>query len=170
MAKEVKKTEKETEGKEGAVERAAPSRALSPFEEMERAFEDYFPRGWIHRWGWPTWGEMTSAMERAAPRIDIIERDGEVVVRAELPGVDKDDLDISLTENSVTIKGSKRSEKKEEKGDYFRSEITRGQFLRTVALPSLVDPDKAEASFKDGVLELKIAKVSKANRRSIKID
>lgn len=170
MAKEVKKAEEAKEGQAAPVERVTPSRALSPFEEMERAFEDYFPRGWIHRWGWPSWGELTRPVERLAPRVDVIDRDDEIIVRAEVPGVEKKDLEVSLTENAVTIKGSNRREEKEEKGDYYRSEIAQGAFLRTVTLPSMVDADKAKASFKDGVLELEVPKVSKAKRRTVKLD
>jgi HSP20 family protein len=103
------------------------------------------------------------------PKVDVIERDDEVIVKAELPGVDKKDLDVSVTENSVTIKGTTSHEEKEEKGDYYRCEISRDAYARTVALPSYVDADKAKANFKDGVLELKLPKVEKSKRRSIEI-
>jgi HSP20 family protein len=93
-----------------------------------------------------------------------------VVVRAEVPGVEKDDLDISVSDNTVTIKGETRREEKEEKGDYYRSEISRGTFTRTVMLPGVVATDKAKAKFKDGVLELKLPKVEKTKRRTVKID
>lgn len=170
MAKDVKKTEEKAEEKATPVERIAPSRALSPLEEMERVFEDYFPRGWMNRWGWPSWGELSRPLERLAPRVDVIDRDDEVIVRAEVPGVEKKDLEVSLTETAVTIKGSTRREEKEEKGDYYRSEIAQGSFSRTVTLPSTVDADKAKASFKDGLLELAIPKMPKAKRRSVKVE
>lgn len=160
---------KETE-KKNELERVTPSRAVSPFEEMERWFEESLPRGWMHRWGWPSWGELTRPMERLAPRVNVIDRDNEVVVRAEMPGVKKEDLDISVTENAVSIKGSTKREEKEEKGDYYRCEIASGAFARTVGLPSSVDTDKAKASFKDGMLELTIPKISKAKRRRIELD
>ena len=165
MAKEEKKQSKQE------LQKAEPKRALSPFEEMDRLFEDYFSRGWMRpfRWEWPSLGEMAKPFEGKMPKIDVIERDDEVVVKAELPGVDKKDLDVSVTENSVTIKGTTSHEEKEEKGDYYRCEISRGVYARTVALPSYVDADKAKASFKDGVLELKLPKVEKAKRRSIEI-
>jgi HSP20 family protein len=163
MAK--KKSEKEKE-----LERITPSRALSPFEEMERLFGESFPRGWMHRWGWPSWGELTRTIERIGPRVNVIDRDDEVVVHAEIPGVKKEDLDISLTENTVSLKGSTRREEKEEKGEYYRCEIASGSFARTVSLPSPVDTEKAEASFEDGVLELSLPKISKAKRRRIKIE
>jgi HSP20 family protein len=92
-----------------------------------------------------------------------------VVIKAELPGVEKKDLDVSVTETSVTIKGTTSHEEKEEKGDFYRCEISRGAYARTVGLPSYVDADKAKASFKDGVLELTLPKVEKSKRRSIEI-
>jgi HSP20 family protein len=165
MAKEEKKESKQE------LQKAEPKRALSPFEEMDRLFEDYFSRGWMRpfRWEWPSLGEMAKPFEGKMPKVDVIERDDEVIVKAELPGVDKKDLDVSVTENSVTIKGTTSHEAKEEKGDYYRCEISRGAYARTGALPSYVDADKAKASFKDGVLELKLPKVEKSKRRSIEI-
>jgi HSP20 family protein len=165
MAKEEKKESKQE------LQKAEPKRALSPFEEMDRLFEDYFSRGWMRpfRWEWPSLGEMAKPFEGKMPKVDVIERDDEVIVKAELPGVDKKDLDVSVTENSVTIKGTTTHEAKEEKGDYYRCEISRGAYARTVALPSYVDADKAKASFKDGVLELKLPKVEKSKRHSIEI-
>jgi len=165
MAKEEKKESKQE------LQKAEPKRALSPFEEMDRMFEDYFSRGWMRpfRWEWPSLGEMAKPFEGKMPKVDVIDRDDEVVVKAELPGVEKKDLDVSVTETSVTIKGTTSHEEKEEKGDYYRCEISRGAYARTVALPSYVDADKAKASFKDGVLELKLPKVKKSKRRSIEI-
>ena len=165
MAREEKKASKQE------LQKAEPKRALSPFEEMDRLFEDYFSRGWMRpfRWEWPSLGELAKPFEGKMPKVDVIERDDEVIVKAELPGVDKKDLDVSVTENSVTIKGTTSHEEKEEKGDYYRCEISRGAYARTVALPSYVDADKAKANFKDGVLELKLPKVEKSKRRSIEI-
>ena len=165
MAKEAKKESKQE------LQKAEPRRALSPFEEMDRMFEDFFSRGWMRpsRWEWPSMGELAKPFEGKMPKVDVIERDDEVVIKAELPGVDKKDLDVSVTENSVTIKGTTSHEEKEEKGDYYRCEISRGAYARTVGLPAYVDADKAKASFKDGVLELKLPKVEKSKRRSIEI-
>jgi HSP20 family protein len=104
------------------------------------------------------------------PKVDVVDRENEIVVKAEVPGVEKKDLDISVSDNSVTIKGSTRREEKEEKGDYDRREISVGSFSRTVALPAEVDGNKAKANFKDGVLELTIPKAEKAKRHSVKLD
>jgi HSP20 family protein len=154
------------------IQKAAPSRALSPFEEMDRFFEGVFPRGWMRpfRWEWPSWGELPMPFEGKMPRVDVIDREADILVRAEVPGVDKKDLEISTTENTVTIKGSTRREEKEEKGDYYRCEISRGSFSRTVALPGDVDSSKAKATFKDGVLELTLPKVEKSKRRTITVE
>ena len=166
MAKEGKQQNKQE------MQKAQPTRSLSPFEEMERMFESYFPRGWMppfFHWERPSWGELTAPFEGKMPRVDIVDHDEEIVVKAELPGVDKKDLDVSVTENTVTIKGSTSQEEKEEKADYYRSEISRGTYSRTLSLPSDVAADKAKAIFKDGVLELTLPKMKKAKRHTIKV-
>jgi len=158
-------------GKKG-IEKVEPAHALSPFEEMERFFEGALPRGWMRRmgWGFPEWAETHLPFEGRMPKVDVIERDDAIVVRAELPGVDKKDLDVSLTESTVTIKGSTRHEEKEEKGDYYRSEISSGSFSRTLALPNNVDAENAKAKMKDGVLELTLPKKEASKRRSVEVE
>ena len=168
--KEKKGTETPTKGKE--IEVTRPSRFPDPFSETDRWFDNLFPRGWMrpfHR-NWPDFGEMASAFETRMPKVDIIDRDDEIIVHAEVPGVQKDDLDVSVSDHTVTIKGKTKREKKEEKGDYYRSELYQGSFARTVTLPSEVDSDKVKANFKDGVLELKMPKIAQSKRRSVKID
>ncbi|MDA8095867.1 MAG: Hsp20/alpha crystallin family protein [Betaproteobacteria bacterium] len=149
-----------------AIQKASPVRALTPFEDMERLMEGFLPHGWLRpfRWEWPA-----RAGPAPMPRIDLVDRDGEFVLRAEIPGVEKKDLDISVTGTTVTLKGQSSHEEKEEKGDYFRQEISHGAFCRTMMLPADVDADKAQASFKDGLLELTLPKVEAAKRRNIKI-
>ncbi|TNF98364.1 MAG: Hsp20/alpha crystallin family protein [Gammaproteobacteria bacterium] len=165
MAKQEKKSGKE-------IEVSRPAHVISPFEDMDRWFQGFFPHGLMRpfRMGWPSWGELAVPFEGRMPKVDVIDRDDEVVVRAEVPGVEKDDLEISVSDNSVTIKGETKHEEKEEKGAYYRSEISRGAFTRTVVLPGIVATDKAKAKFKDGVLELTIPKIEKTRRRTIKID
>ena len=165
-----KKEIKSSEGPE--TRKATPVHALSPFEEMERMFGGMLPRARIRpsQWEWPSWTEMSSLVQEKLPRMDIIERDNEVIVRAEVAGVDKKDLDISVTDHTVTIKGCTKEEHKEEKGDYFRSEISRGSFSRTSTLPCDVDGDKAKAKFSDGVLELTIPKLEVSKRHTIKVE
>lgn len=159
-----------TKGQE--MQKAAPMRAMSPFEEMDRMFENFFPRARMRpfRGDLPIWSELAAPFEGKMPKVDVIDRDDEIVVRAEVPGVDKKDLDVSMTDDTVTIKGTTSHEEKEEKGDYYRCEISRGSFSRTVGLPAGVDGSKAKAKFQDGVLELTMPKTEKAKRVSVKVE
>lgn len=154
------------------IQQTEPARVMSPFEEMEHYFQSHFPKGWMHPLNWPrpSWSELSAPFEGKTPKVDVIDRDNEVVVKAELPGVDKKDLDISVTRNSVTIKGSTSHEEKEEKGNVYRREISCGSYSRTLSLPAEVKEDQAKAKFKDGILELTMPKVEKSKRRTIKVE
>ena len=165
MAKEAKNQSRQ------ALKKAETAPALSPFEEMDRLFDNYFSRRWMQpfRSIRPSW-DLPATFEGKTPRVDVIDRDNEIIVKAEVPGVDKKDLDISVTDNSVSIKGSTRHEEKEEKGDYYHCEISSGSFSRMVRLPADVDAEKARSKFKDGVLELTLPKMKKATRHTIKVD
>jgi len=158
---------KEVSVKKGELQKA-PGRMASPFENMERMFDEFLGRGWLRpfRREWPAFPEL----EISAPKIDVIDRDEEVVVRAEVPAVKKEDLEVSVSGNLLTIRGETRHEEKEEKGDYYRCEISSGAFSRMVTLPAEVDESKAKASLKDGVLELTLPKLEQAKRRTIKVD
>lgn len=182
MAKTEKPDTAVTKQESKAVEKTQPSTALRQAEEMERMFDrfreierrmvdSFFRRDWMSplRWEEPLFPEFREIFKAGGPKVDVIERDTEIVVRAELPGVAKDDLDISLTENTVTLRGKTRHEEKEEKGDYRHMEISRGEFSRTLTLPTGVDGAKASAKFKDGVLELTLPKLKKSERHTVKI-
>ncbi|WP_455201077.1 Hsp20/alpha crystallin family protein [Kaarinaea lacus] len=154
------------------VLKSEPTRTLTPFEEFDRYFENIFPHGWLRptHWEWPTWAETKAPFGGKLPKVDVIDREKEVLVRAEVPGVEKDKLDISVTENAITIKGTAHHEEKEEKGEYYRCETSHGTFTRTVALPVDVDSEHAKAKYKDGVLEVTVPKLKKAHRRTVKIE
>lgn len=153
-------------------ELARPLRAVSPFDEMERFFESAFPRSWRRPFHseWPSLGGFAASLELRAPKVDVIDRDDQVILRAEVPGIEKNDLEVTISDNTVTIKGQTKREEKEEKGEYYRCEMSRGSFSRTVALPDYVNSSDATAKFKDGVLELTMPKLEKAKRRTIKIE
>ncbi|TFH87903.1 Hsp20/alpha crystallin family protein [Billgrantia azerbaijanica] len=140
-------------------------RPSSPFRELDRMFDSLLARDWIHPLRW----ERLSPFEPRLPRVDILDRDAEVVVRAEIPGIEREDLDVSVTDRTVTIKGESRKETRDEEGEYYRCEISRGSVLRAVELPCDIDADKAEASFRNGVLELTLPKVREAHRRKVDI-
>lgn len=145
-------------------ENVVPFRSAGMFDEMERMFENFMPHSWLrpfrteHAW-----------MGGAGPHMDVIDHDDCIVVRAAMPGVKKDDLEVSITDHTVTVRGSIKSETKEEKGEYYRHEISRGNYLRTVTLPASVDESRAKATFKDGMLELTLPKLESARRHTIAI-
>ncbi len=145
-----------------------PARVVSPLEDIDRFFDQLLPRNWMQRWERPLFGELAT-LEAHLPRLDVIDRDNEVVIKAEVPGVKKEDIQISLSGNRMTIRGESRHEEKEEKGDYYRCEISRGAFSRTVTLPADVDDAKAKAEMHDGMLEITLPKVEQARKRDIKI-
>jgi HSP20 family protein len=152
-------SEKVEVGSEKSEKKEQSSKPMQPFTDVESWFQEMFPR--MMRpgsWEWPSFGHIPRPFEGKTPRVDVIDRDGEVLVKAEMPGVSKENLEITTTGNSVTIKGTSRYEHKEEKGDYHRSEISHGVFARTVTLPAEVNSDEAEARFKDGLLELTLPK------------
>lgn len=166
-----KKENKEGAPKQDLQTQSAPARPLSPFDEFDQWFEDFVPRGWMQpffRRGWP---DMEAAFGAKMPKVDVIDREGELVIRAELPGVDKDNLDVSLSDNMLTLRAHTQHEKKEEeKGHFHRREISRGEFQRTLRLPANVEGDKTTATFKDGVLELVAPKTTASKRQTIKVD
>jgi HSP20 family protein len=92
-----------------------------------------------------------------APQVEVAENNGELTVRADLPGLKKEDINVEFKENSVMISGERREESKEEREGYFHSELTYGSFYRRIPLPEGADLDKATAIFKDGVLEIRVA-------------
>jgi HSP20 family protein len=139
------------------------------FGDIDSLFDDFLSRRWMRPFGWER-GRVAPFVETAAmPGVDVIDRDDEVVVRASVPGYRKEDIQISVSNSLLTIEGESKAEKKEEKGDYTRCEISRAAFTRTIALPAEVDDSKARASMKDGLLELTLPKREKAKRRSIAI-
>ena len=151
---------------------------INPLEEtIERTFNKFMNRGWLRstrdeRNAWREMFEPLSQYEGLGmrwPKVDVVDQVNEVLVRAELPGVNKQDLDVSLSENMLTLRGQTRREHKVEKDNYFRSEISQGSFLRSVYLPVEVDSDKASAELKDGILEIKLPKVESAKRKSIQV-
>lgn len=146
-----------------------PSRAISPFETMERWFEEAFRRPFSLLG--PSWLPRLRAteVEEAIPSVDIFEEADNVVVKAELPGIKKEDIDVSMTDNVISISGEKKREEKVERKNYYREERSYGSFTRSFRLPAEVQTDKAKAGFKEGVLEIRIPKTEEAKKREKKV-
>ena len=105
------------------------------------------------------------------PQVDVRETAKEIRVTAELPGMEEKDIEVSLLDGAITIKGEKSEEHEEEKGDVHRSERHYGMFERTIPLPSEVDVEKVNATFRKGVLKITLPKTKEAqsNRRVIPV-
>jgi HSP20 family protein len=103
------------------------------------------------------------------PSIDISETESELKVEAELPGVDQKDVEVIVTDNLLTIKGEKKAEKEEKKKDYHLVERSYGGFARQITLPFAAEPDKAKATFKDGILTIALPKPPDVKAKAKKI-
>ena len=114
--------------------------------------------------------EAGSILADWAPAVDIKEETNQFVIHADLPGVDIKDIDITLENGVLTLKGQRATEKKEETEQYRRVERVRGTFLRRFSLPDVADADKVSAKCKDGVLEVVVPKRESAQPRRIAIE
>jgi HSP20 family protein len=148
-------------------------RGLMSFDELDNLFDDFLSHRWprLFDWNFPMMGLERSfgGMARSFPKVDIVERDKEIEVQAELLGVKKEDLDVSINNQIMTIRATTQEEKSEGEGRYLRREMTRGEYQRTLSLPDYVDEDNAKATFKDGILCVTLPKKEKSQRRSIEI-
>ncbi len=126
--------------------------------EMDRLFEDFFRRGGLLRGEW-----------RWAPSVDVIETNDTVVVKAELPGMDPKDVDISVSGDTLTIKGEKKEEREEKGKTFYRMERCYGSFCRSIDLPTSVEADRAKADYKNGILEITLPKSEQVKAKKIPI-
>ena len=154
-------------GTKDLVKAKKPS-MLSPFEEMEKWFEEAWKRPFpfFNRSLWPT---SVAELDEISPSVDIYDEEKEIVVKADLPGVKKDEVTLELNENVLTIKGEKKKEEKIERKDYYRLERSHGSFCRSFRLPENVDTDKIKANYKDGVLDVRIPKTEETKKHTKKI-
>jgi|Deesub1362A_J573_1020465.scaffolds.fasta_scaffold01683_5 HSP20 family protein len=123
------------------------------------------------------WSSFPRAEERfptitgvRSPFCDVQETDKEIIITAELPGVSKEDIKINATEHEVEIEAEVKREAEEKKAGYLRSERQYSKFYRCLALPAEVNPGKAKATYKNGVLELRLPKVHAEKKTSIKVE
>jgi HSP20 family protein len=103
------------------------------------------------------------------PKLDISEGRKDIIVKAEIPGIEAKDLDISIDGRRLNIRGEKKQEQTEEEQTYYRVERSYGYFNRTIELPSAVDPDKVDASYKKGILKIKLRKTKSSETKRIKV-
>lgn len=144
-------------------------------DEMDRLFEGFgFGRG-AFGGGEPGWqGALTSGADEGAalwsPHLEMFERDGKLIVTADLPGVKKEDVKVEVDQDAITLQGQRRHEQTSRQQGYYRSERSYGTFYRTIPLPEGADPSTASATFRDGVLEIALqAPLKRAGSRSLEI-
>lgn len=149
-----------------ALVRWRPFQELETFRrEMDRLFEDFFGREW------PLWrpAREIARVGVLTPAIDMYDKKDEIVVKAEVPGLSKEDINLELAEGTLTLSGELKREEEVKEADYYCCERAYGKFSRTIELPTKVQTDKAEASFKDGILEIHLPKVEEAKPKQIKV-
>jgi len=145
-----------------ALARWTPYRDLMAVrDEMNRVLNEAFGRGSTDESAW-----FSGAW---SPPVDIYETDDALVMKAELPGFSKDDIHIEMKENTLVIRGERRREDEVKEGSYHRTERVYGAFQRSFLLPTTVDQEKVRASYKDGVLELRLPKVQAAQPKRISV-
>ena len=143
------------------------NRFLSPIAQMDRLFDEVFKRPFFSLWSPRLGGEE---IEQLYLPVDIYEDGESVIVKAEIAGIRKEDINVQLAPDSITISGKKTGEQKVEQKDYYRLERSYGSFSRTCQLPSEILTEKARAVFKDGVLEVRIPKSQEAAQRVKKLN
>jgi HSP20 family protein len=137
-----------------------PWRPFRDSEEWDRRFDDLLGR--------PLW--RLPVDERGwMPAVDVFEKEDRFVVKAELPGMKEDDIDVSVVGDTLSIKGEKKTEAEIKDEDYYRCERSYGSFYRSIPIPSNVDANKIEASFEDGVLEVTLPKSTKVKPKKIAV-
>jgi HSP20 family protein len=115
---------------------------------MDRLFDDFrMARPWRS-------SEISAGMQAWGPDVDVFTKNGELVIRADLPGMKREDVNVDVTEQAITIQGERKHEKEEQGEGYYRSERGYGSFARVVPLPEGAISNQAKASFRDGVLEI----------------
>ncbi|MFI5400843.1 MAG: Hsp20/alpha crystallin family protein [SAR324 cluster bacterium] len=152
------------------------TRAIRPFralqQQINRDFDEMFKSpfgsgGWLDwaKWPsmeWPKWEEI-------APRVNVSEKDGVILIEAAIPGMDSKNLEVSLQDDVLTLKGEYKEEKEEKGNTIHRKEFSSGSFERAITLPARVQADKAEAKFEKGMLKLTLPVVAEDRERVKKI-
>lgn len=170
-----------------SMERTVEDRVAAPLSEIERVvelvrdrtdqlraitnFDPFNPLTFNPMtWEIPSWKEIQHLFEVRVPIVDVIDRERDILVVAEVPGVEKDDISVTVTNRSVTIKGARREESRTADEEIHRHEIRKGSFSRTIALPEEIDGRKAKAVYKAGVVEMRLPKRRVSKKHNVTLD
>lgn len=140
--------------------RRLPQRVIPSFSSlMDDFFDDFFNTE-----------PFLSTKERVlSPRVDIIDKHNEFLVKAEIPGVDKKDLDIEIGDDYITLRGEKKEAEEHKEEDYYYKESFHGKFLREISLPEKVKSDAAKATYENGILKISIPKAEESKAKKIQV-
>jgi HSP20 family protein len=137
------------------------SNLMTAQREFDRLFKEAFT---------PFFGESELSTRTWAPPVDIYETENDIVLTAELPGVDPKNVDVKVEDSTLYLKGERKFEKEVKNENYHRVERSYGSFARSFSLPNSINSDKVKAEFKDGLLTLTLPKREESKPRTIKID
>ena len=156
------------EGRQMGLSRSSsfgsPVRTLQRFaDEMDRMFDDFgLGRRWASSW-------RDSATDIWAPDVEVFQKNNELTVKADLPGLQRDEISVDLTDDAVTIQGERKREHEEEREGFYRTERSYGSFYRVVPIPEGAITEQAKANFRDGVLEITMPAPPAAKGRRLEI-
>ena len=150
-------------------------RAMRPFtHSMEEFFGNRFPGRWMEgffdpmAWRWP-FAEGFEERLDVLPKLDILDKDDALVIRAEMPGVRKEDIDVTISGDRLTLEAKREFKEEEKKDEYYRHEMAYGRLYRAIRLPVDVVVDTAKADLKDGILEIYLPKTEATTPHTVKV-
>jgi len=156
-------------------ERRVTGKGLRPFtHRMESMFENRFPRRWMEgffepeSWRLPFWSDDEEPFE-VFPKIDILDKAEALVVRAEMPGIKKEDLEITIAGNRLTFEARREFREEEKKDEFYRHEMVYGRLFRAVPLPVEVKVDEVKAELENGMLEVYLPKVEALTPHKVEV-
>ncbi len=158
--------------RKGEKRRRDVARSAWPFGRgMEDVFEGLFRAPWAEPVGFrrPLMREFEVPFEAGLPAVDLIDREGELVLRAELPGVKKEEIELTLTDDSLAIAVERETKEEKKEDRFYRAEMSRESMARTIFFPVEVDSDKAKARLADGILEIVVPKLTRVKRHTVKV-
>ncbi|MBD3167916.1 MAG: Hsp20 family protein [candidate division Zixibacteria bacterium] len=136
---------------------------MDPWENMRNNLNRYF-RNTVNEDDW------TEYPSQWAPLVDVSEDEKNIIFRAEIPGIKKDEIKVSVENHTLTVCGEKKEEYLSENENYYRSERTFGHFCRNFSLPSNVDTTEVKANYRDGILKIEIPKIDETKRKYIQVE
>jgi HSP20 family protein len=163
-----RETEMQRAERGGLARRGEQEHWLTPFSLM-RKLSDELDRAFGTSFGLPTWGRGAEEYGHWSPAVEVRRDENNLIVAAELPGINKDNVKVEITNEGLMITGERRSEHEERQRGFYRSERNYGKFYRLVPLPDGIDGDKVKAQFKDGLLEVQIPLPESMQRKNREI-